>query len=217
MTTLSIILVHVGERPRGTERAATCGEKRGAAAGSQDAGRRWRRQRPGVTRRCRSTAKTVTARTACSPTLSLSSTAMSRPSDPQAAALLDHILGQTLRNIEFLASQNYISPIDAAELSSRLTAAQNRNDTDAALASSIQALSVAPVAIPTASPSPPSGPVRRTVPPPPQPRLRQARAVWAYNEDGRVRCPDHCHQPQVSFPCRNPTISRSRRARLSRS
>lgn len=104
-------------------------------------------------------------------------TVMSRPSDPQAAALLDHVFSQTLKNIEFLASQNYISPVDATELSNRLTAAQsNRSNSVSSLANSIQALTVSPV--------PPAGPGRNVPPPPPRP-VKQARAVWAYNEDGR--------------------------------
>lgn len=114
-------------------------------------------------------------------------TIMSRPSNPQAAALLDHVFSQTLNNIEFLASHNYISPVDATELSNRLTAAQNnRGDSVSSLANSIQALTVAPV--------PPAGPAsgRRSVPPPPPRGVRQARAVWAYNEDGRVRATVLC-------------------------
>ncbi|EKM57834.1 uncharacterized protein PHACADRAFT_251707 [Phanerochaete carnosa HHB-10118-sp] len=102
---------------------------------------------------------------------------MFRPSDSQAAALLDHVFSQTLRNIEFLASHNYISPVDATELSNRLTAAQHNNgDAVSALASSVQALTVPPV--------PPVGPGRGIPLPPPRP-VKQARAVWAYNEDGR--------------------------------
>lgn len=104
---------------------------------------------------------------------------MSRPSDPQATALLDHIFTQTLSNIEFLASHNYISSVDASQLSSRLLAAQSLGDAgaDTSLANGMHALAVAPV--------PPAG--RRAVPPPSQPRLKQARALWAYNEEGRVR------------------------------
>lgn len=103
---------------------------------------------------------------------------MSRPSDPQAVALLDHVFAQTLSNIEFLASHNYISAVDASQLSSRLISAQGQRDpVGGSLAASMQALAVAP--------APP--PSRRNVPSPPQPRTVQARALWAYNEDGRVR------------------------------
>ena len=119
--------------------------------------------------------------------LSLSTT-MSRPSDPQASALLDHILAQTLSNVEFLASHNYISPVDASQISTRLITAQNRGDAEAdtPLVQSMQALAVTPI---------PPAPGRRVVPPPPQPRLKQARALWAYNEDGRVchRKTNYCH------------------------
>lgn len=108
---------------------------------------------------------------------------MSPPTDPRTAALLDHVFSQTLSNISFLAAHDYISPVDASELSSRLTASQGRgNAVDNSLANSMQALAVAPVAIAAVPP-----PIRRNVPEPLQPRSRQARALWAYNEDGRVR------------------------------
>ncbi len=97
------------------------------------------------------------------------------PSDPQAAALLAHVFSQTQANISFLAAQNYISPTDASELISRLTTAQSRGNTDASLANSMQALAVVP-----------TNTGRRSAPPPPPPRTQRARAVWAYNEDGRV-------------------------------
>ncbi|KAI9066124.1 SH3-domain-containing protein [Trametes sanguinea] len=102
------------------------------------------------------------------------------PSDPQAAALLAYILSQTQQNISFLASQNYISPTEAAELITRLSQSP-RATADAStdsLASSMNNLAVAPVRSPS--------PARRVVPPPP-PRqtTRRARALWAYNEEGR--------------------------------
>ncbi|PSS05490.1 hypothetical protein PHLCEN_2v3772 [Hermanssonia centrifuga] len=96
------------------------------------------------------------------------------PSDPQTAALLAHVFSQTQANISFLAAQNYISPTDASELISRLTTAQSRGNTDASLANSMQALAVVP-----------TNTGRRSAPPPPPPRTQRARAVWAYNEDGR--------------------------------
>lgn len=124
---------------------------------------------------------------------------MARPTDPRSAALLDHVFTQTLGNINFLASQNYIPAADAAELASRLTNAQHRdvNGTDS-LASSMQALQVAPV--------PP--PLRRNAPPPTQ--KKQARAIWAYNEDGRVGCrpTSSCHVFTV-WNRRKQTTSRS--------
>ncbi|KAI0366337.1 SH3-domain-containing protein, partial [Pilatotrama ljubarskyi] len=103
------------------------------------------------------------------------------PSDPQAAALLAHILSQTQQNISFLAAQNYISPTEAAELITRLSQRPRATD-DASvnsLASGVNNLAVNPARSPS--------PARRVVPPPP-PRhdnVKRARALWAYNEDGR--------------------------------
>ncbi|KAH9945497.1 SH3-domain-containing protein [Epithele typhae] len=99
---------------------------------------------------------------------------VSPPSDPQAAALLNHVLSQMQQNISFLASNNYISSAEASDLTARLTAgpAPIALPTPGSVATSMSNLSV--------------GPARRNIPPPP-PRssVQQARAVWAYNEDGR--------------------------------
>ncbi|KAF7789730.1 hypothetical protein EIP86_000676 [Pleurotus ostreatoroseus] len=103
--------------------------------------------------------------------------------DPQTSALIAHVFQQTQSNISFLASQNYISPTDASELLSRLTTAQSRANgaTDRSadsLQTSMQNLSVsAPV------PISPNNTGRRV--PPPPPRYQRAKALWAYNEDGR--------------------------------
>ena len=98
------------------------------------------------------------------------------PSDPQAAALLSHVLQQTQANINFLASQNYITHAEASDLISRLTQGGEHDS----LVSSMNNLPVGPVRAPPE-------PARRSVPPPP-PRsaVQKARALWAYNEDGRV-------------------------------
>ena len=106
--------------------------------------------------------------------------------DPQTSALLAHVFQQTQSNISFLASQNYISPTDASELLSRLTTAQSRANsaTDRSadsLQASIQNLSVSPAPVPIS----PNNTGRRV--PPPPPRYQRAKALWAYNEDGRVR------------------------------
>ena len=97
------------------------------------------------------------------------------PSDPQAAALLAHVLEQTQTNINFLASQNYITHAEASDLISRLTQGGPQDS----LVSSMNSLAVGPARTPD--------PARRSVPPPP-PRnsVQKARAQWAYNEDGRV-------------------------------
>ncbi|PIL29888.1 hypothetical protein GSI_08097 [Ganoderma sinense ZZ0214-1] len=96
------------------------------------------------------------------------------PSDPQAAALLAHVLQQTQTNINFLASQDYITHAEASDLLSRLTQGGPQDS----LISSVNNLAVGPARTPE--------PARRSVPPPP-PRnnVQKARAQWAYNEDGR--------------------------------
>ncbi|OCH89622.1 SH3-domain-containing protein [Obba rivulosa] len=100
---------------------------------------------------------------------------MPTPSDPQAAALLAHVISQTQQNISFLASQGYISPADAADMTRRLSEADNAS-------SPVEAMRNLSLSPPVAEPAP--APARRGIPPPP-PRTQRARAVWAYNDDGR--------------------------------
>ncbi|OBZ72329.1 [PSI+] inducibility protein 3 [Grifola frondosa] len=80
---------------------------------------------------------------------------MSTPSDPQAAALLAHVVSQTEQNISFLASQNYISSTEAADIIARLPKPQSKG----AIANSMSSLTL----VPARSPSP----SRRNIPPPP--------------------------------------------------
>lgn len=108
------------------------------------------------------------------------------PQDPQTSALLAHVFQQTQSNISFLASQNYISPAEASDFISRLTTAQTRannatNRSVDSFQSSMQNLSAAPIAAPVS----PNNTGRR-IPPPPPARLQRAKALWAYNEEGRV-------------------------------
>ena len=106
------------------------------------------------------------------------------PSDPQAVALLAHVLSQTQANINFLASQNYITSSKAFELIGRLSQGPAAvHALSPYVAASISNLSLGPVRS--------SEPARRVVPPPhPRNRTTQARALWAYNEHGRVRPDD---------------------------
>lgn len=86
--------------------------------------------------------------------------------DAQSSALLAHIISQTHSNIDFLLSQNYLSQADASAILAKLPDPNNTQPTHA------------------------SPPTRRTVPPvaiKPAPRVVQARALWAYNENGQVR------------------------------
>ncbi|KAI0788059.1 SH3 domain-containing protein [Fomes fomentarius] len=104
---------------------------------------------------------------------------VSTPSDPQSAALLAHVLSQTQQNISFLAAQNYITPTDAAELLTRLSQAPSPSPSVDNLTPAVNNLSVGPARTDS---------VRRNIPPPPPSRasnVQKARAIWAYNEDGR--------------------------------
>lgn len=92
---------------------------------------------------------------------------MHMPTDPQAAALLSHILAQTRENVEFLVSNNYISAADAADISARLDT--TRNDP---MVNGVQTMTIA------------EGP-RRVPPPPQRAQAQRARALWAYNQNGQ--------------------------------
>jgi len=85
----------------------------------------------------------------------------------EATALLSHVVSQMQQNVEFLVSQKYISAADASAIVARLPAVVD-GGTDAA-------------------PYPMPQPERRVVPHPPAPRrpVAQARALWAYNENGQ--------------------------------
>jgi hypothetical protein len=101
---------------------------------------------------------------------------MYTPSDSQATALLAHVVSQVQQNVEFLVSQNYISDADASAFLSKLPNS-NSNAGINQLAPQVQVM-------PTNDIVPP---LRRGVPPPhPSLRTIQARALWAYNENGQV-------------------------------
>jgi len=94
------------------------------------------------------------------------------PQDPQAAALLAHVVSQIEQNVNFLASQNYLSQSDAATILTKLPNLTNN-------AATMNRTS-------NMNPS-----TTRAVPPPPRPKtespeqhessLPRARAVWSYN------------------------------------
>ena len=105
---------------------------------------------------------------------------VSTPSDPQSAALLAHILQQTQQNISFLAAQNYITPTEAAELITRLSQGPSSTSSSSVdnVTNSMNNLAVGPARADSA---------RRVPPPPPRATsVQKARAIWAYNEEGRV-------------------------------
>ncbi|KAF8628008.1 hypothetical protein AX15_004127 [Amanita polypyramis BW_CC] len=93
--------------------------------------------------------------------------------DPQAAAMLAHIVSQLQSNVEFLVSQNYISRGDASQFLAKLPS-------PGATTNDVQPTPRASSLTPT-----PAAPVRRSVPPvaPQTPQAVYVRAIWGYNED----------------------------------
>lgn len=96
------------------------------------------------------------------------------PQDPQNAALLTHIVSQIEQNVNFLASQSYISNGDASAILSKLP---NVNVDQNAPPSRVANLGIGNPNIP-----PPAMPRQVPVPPP----ATQSRALWGYNENGEV-------------------------------
>ena len=102
------------------------------------------------------------------------------PQDPQAAALLAHIVSQIEQNVNFLASQDYISQNDASSILTKLpNIANNPNPSGInGLAARVSNMMVQNPSTPgTRSPAPPP-PARSTLP--------QVKALWAYSGDVRV-------------------------------
>ncbi|KAK0204646.1 SH3 domain-containing protein [Desarmillaria ectypa] len=86
-----------------------------------------------------------------------------------SSALLAHILSQTKQNIEFLASQNKISPSDARDIIAKLP----QDPAVADITRSTQNLLVR---------SPPPPPIPQPYNLPPATTVSRARAIWGYNE-----------------------------------
>lgn len=123
--------------------------------------------------------------------------------DPQAAAMLAHIVSQVQSNIDFLVSQDYISRFDADQFLGKLPSE--------ATANGVQPMARAPKAL--------AAPARRPVPAPQAP---QGRAIWGYNESNSVRLPTNMglhlsfkHLLTASY--RSQTIYHSQQGTLLRS
>jgi len=102
----------------------------------------------------------------------------------EAAASIAHIIAQTQSNISFLQEQGHLSQTEAAKIQTQLAAAS-------ASAGSTRRVPSPPVFTPPARhvPAPPAMmPIQRVptppVSPPSAPGSVQARALWAYNENG---------------------------------
>jgi hypothetical protein len=92
------------------------------------------------------------------------------PQDPQNAALLAHIVSQIEQNVNFLASQNYISNGDASAILTRLPNTNLNEITSHVANLNVGGRNIPPPPIPRSTPAPPT----------------LSRALWTYNEDGQV-------------------------------
>ena len=93
------------------------------------------------------------------------------PQDPQNAALVAHIVSQIEQNVNFLASQNYISNGDASAILTRLPN-NNQNEIASRVANlNIGSHNIPPPILPRSTPAPPT---------------TLSRALWGYNENGQV-------------------------------
>jgi hypothetical protein len=115
--------------------------------------------------------------------------------DPQAAAMLAHIVSQVQSHIDFLVSQDHISRFDADQFLGKLPS---------------ETTARAPKAL--------GAPVRRPVPAPQAP---QGRAIWGYNEGNSVRLPtnmglDSSFKLLLTASYRSQTIYHSQQGTLLR-
>ncbi|KIM39028.1 hypothetical protein M413DRAFT_447389 [Hebeloma cylindrosporum] len=99
------------------------------------------------------------------------------PQDPEAAALLAHVVAQIEQNVNFLASQNYISQTDASSILTKLPNVANNNNTSGinGLAARVSNMMGRDHSTPGTRAPPPPAPVRSTLP--------QVKALWAYSGD----------------------------------
>lgn len=91
------------------------------------------------------------------------------PQDPQAAALLSHVVSQIEANVDFLASQGYISQSDASAILTKLPNGQNNATAPTGITGLASRVSNMVVGAPRAPPASAARP--------------QARALWPYQGD----------------------------------
>jgi hypothetical protein len=91
------------------------------------------------------------------------------PQDSQTAALLSHVVSQIETNVNFLASQGYISQSDASAILTKLPNGQNHATSPAGIAGLASRVSNMVVGAPRTAPPPAARP--------------QARALWPYQGD----------------------------------
>lgn len=93
----------------------------------------------------------------------------------RSAALLEHIVARVEQDVQFLVDQHYISAQDAAVIVARLPGAAAQAPTHVVVP--VQA--AVPAQMLVASPPPTYGGT-------PKLSVQRARALWAYNENGKV-------------------------------
>ncbi|KAF8150732.1 SH3 domain-containing protein [Crassisporium funariophilum] len=101
------------------------------------------------------------------------------PQDPENAALVAHIVSQIEQNVQFLASQNYISQGDASAILTKLPNVNQANTHSSSGMSELASRVSNMVTGNRGAPAPAPRPV------PAVPSAIQARALWAYNEHGQ--------------------------------
>ena len=104
---------------------------------------------------------------------------------------LSLLIQQTRQNVELLIANNKISALDGRDILAKLPT----GNVDDSLARGVEGLSVSPaptmpsmpsVQVPSYPPPPSSTPYSPPSAAPPAPKTQQARALWGYNEDGKV-------------------------------
>ena len=132
-----------------------------------------------------------------------------------SSALLAHIVSQTRQNVEFLIAQDEISRDAGQRILAQLPTASDvalRDLSEQTRRMTIPTPSPQPSIEYDRPPAPPSGPpARRNAQQPPS--LQQAKALWAYNENGSVsELPFYCRLSAENVYPRNLMIYRSARA-----
>lgn len=97
------------------------------------------------------------------------------------SAFASHLVSQTRANVEFLQTQGYLTVEDAASIRAKLADATLK--TSERLTSTPASAHEVHKPVPTSQVHPPRPPE----PPQPTPSYPRAKALWAYNEDRRVR------------------------------
>lgn len=104
------------------------------------------------------------------------------------SAFVSHLVSQTRANIDFLQTQGYLTIEDAASIQSKLATATIKTSEQSTERSTNLPISTPQPHTPAPSyqPNPINSP-QPLQPPQPTPSYPRAKALWGYNEDGKVR------------------------------